>query len=172
MSKQLTQAQIDRLQPYEKYFGTAIRSGYCSFPGEAALKVMRDVWLELTGQTYPYNPGCSTCIFNVVKDMGLLYYAATGKDAWDDVRKKPAPEEEGAQQDDAPANEEGPDEGAEPAQEEPEHTEQEQSPAENEKPAEDKEKAEAAAALAAKRSAAAKKAAATRAANREKAGKK
>lgn len=91
MPKQLTKEQIARLEPYEKYFGTAIRSGYCSFPGEPALRVMRDVWAELTGQTYPYSPGCSTCIFNVVKDMGLLYYAAVGKDAWDEVKPKAAP---------------------------------------------------------------------------------
>lgn len=87
MNKQLSAEQIAQLAPFEQYFGPAIRSGYSSYPGEANLQTMRNVWADLTGQPYPYHPGCSTCIFNIVKDMGLLYYAATGKDPYD-VKKK------------------------------------------------------------------------------------
>lgn len=81
MSKdKLTKEQAERLTPYEKHFGTAIRSGYCSYPGEAAIENMRNVWAELTGQTYPMRAGCSVCIFNLVRDLGVLWYAAAGKD--------------------------------------------------------------------------------------------
>ena len=88
MNKELTKEQIERLAKYEEYFGCAVRSGYCSHPGEHAMEEMRAVWAELTGKTYPYNASCSTCMFNVVKDMGLLYFAAIGRSAWDKCNSK------------------------------------------------------------------------------------
>ena len=79
MNKQLTPEQVALLAPYEKHFGTAIRAGYCNYPGEQAIQTMRDVWAELTGTRYPYSAGCGFCLMNLVRDMGNLYYAASGR---------------------------------------------------------------------------------------------
>ena len=89
----LNESQIARLAPMERYFGMVIRSGYCSpVPGEEEQKTMKDIWTELTGNVYPFSRGCSNCLFNLIHDMGQLYYAATGIDPFD-VPKivKPSP---------------------------------------------------------------------------------
>lgn len=88
MKKQLTTEQIEELRPYEKYFGSAIRAGYSSYPGEAALDKMRNVWSAITGSIYPFRAGCSDCIMNLLRDVGTLYFSATGIDPWSLVEKK------------------------------------------------------------------------------------
>ena len=77
MSKEpkLNAIQLRKLENYERFFDTAIRSGYSSYPGQEAIDRMRDVWKELTGKDYAFRAGCSTCIFNLVHDIGTLYRA-------------------------------------------------------------------------------------------------
>lgn len=77
MSKEpkLNAIQLRKLEAYERFFDTAIRAGYSSYPGQEALDKMLAVWKELTGKDYAFRPGCSTCIFNLVRDMGTLYRA-------------------------------------------------------------------------------------------------
>ena len=71
----LNAIQLRKLENYERFFDTAIRSGYSSYPGQEAIDRMRDVWKELTGKDYAFRAGCSTCIFNLVHDIGTLYRA-------------------------------------------------------------------------------------------------
>ena len=73
--KQLTAEQIKALQPYERYFKQATEAAWCSYPGQAAIDKMRDIWLDLTGTKYPYQPGCSNCLLNLVRDLGHIYLA-------------------------------------------------------------------------------------------------
>ena len=77
MSKEpkLNAIQLRKLETYERFFDTAIRSGYSSYPGQEAIDRMRDVWKELTGKDYAFRAGCSTCIFHLVHDIGALYRA-------------------------------------------------------------------------------------------------
>lgn len=77
MSKEpkLNAIQLRKLETYERFFDTAIRSGYCSYPGQEAIDRMLEVWKELTGKDYAFRAGCSTCIFNLVHDIGTLYRA-------------------------------------------------------------------------------------------------
>lgn len=77
MSKEpkLNAIQLRKLETYERFFDTAIRSGYSSYPGQEAIDRMLEVWKELTGKDYAFRAGCSTCIFNLVHDMGTLYRA-------------------------------------------------------------------------------------------------
>lgn len=79
MNKAMTTQQAESLAPYEKYFGMVLRASYCTYPGEQALQKMRDVWAEITGSHYPFRAGCPECIMNLVRDLGVLYYAATGR---------------------------------------------------------------------------------------------
>lgn len=73
--RQLTAAQITELQPYERHFKQATEAAWCSYPGQAAIDKMRDIWLDLTGTKYPYQPGCSNCLLNLVRDLGHIYFA-------------------------------------------------------------------------------------------------
>ena len=75
MSKEpkLNAIQLRKLESYERFFDTAIRSGYSSYPGQEAIDRLLEVWKELTGKDYAFRPGCS--IFNLVRDMGTLYRA-------------------------------------------------------------------------------------------------
>ena len=80
MNKTLTPDQVAALAPYEEKMATAIRAGYATYPGVQALDLMRRIWAAHTGNTYPYSPSCSTCIMNLLRDIGALYFEATGKD--------------------------------------------------------------------------------------------
>ena len=80
MNKTLTSEQVAALAPYEEKMATAIRAGYSTYPGVQALDLMRNIWAAHTGNTYPYSPSCSTCIMNLLRDIGALYFEATGKD--------------------------------------------------------------------------------------------
>lgn len=80
MNKTLTPEQVAALAPYEERMATAIRAGYATYPGVQALDLMRNIWAAHTGNTYPYSPSCSTCIMNLLRDIGALYFEATGKD--------------------------------------------------------------------------------------------
>ena len=80
MNKTLTPDQVASLAPYEEKMATAIRAGYATYPGVQALDLMRNIWAAHTGNTYPYSPSCSTCIMNLLRDIGTLYFEATGKD--------------------------------------------------------------------------------------------
>lgn len=80
MNKTLTPEQVAALAPYEEKMATAIRAGYATYPGVQALDLMRQIWAAHTGNTYPYSPSCSTCIMNLLRDIGALYFEATGKD--------------------------------------------------------------------------------------------
>ena len=79
MRNTLTPEEVKRLQPYEEYFGTAIRVGYARNPGRQAIGLMLNIWEALTGNTYPFSPSCGTCIMNLLRDIGTLYFAASGR---------------------------------------------------------------------------------------------
>ena len=77
MSKEMfTRAQVEALAQYEPIFGHAVRAAWCEYPGLEGIERMRSAWKELTGKDYPYRPGCSTCMMNLVRDCGTLYFAA------------------------------------------------------------------------------------------------
>ena len=84
----LTSEQAQILAPYEKYFGMVHRASYCIYPGEQALQTMRDVWEQATGQKRQWHGGCPECIMNLVRDLGTLYYAATGRKPEDSIPSK------------------------------------------------------------------------------------
>lgn len=72
----MTAEQVKVLEPYEKYFETAIRSRYARYPGEAALIKMHQIHCEVTKTSYKLNAGCSNCIFRLLVDCGTLYFKA------------------------------------------------------------------------------------------------
>ena len=75
MTKQLTQEQLSALEKYERFFDQAIGARYCSYPGQGGINEMLGIWNELTGENRIIRGGCSTCIFHLVMDLGVLYFA-------------------------------------------------------------------------------------------------
>ena len=73
--QKLTAEQVLELQPYERHFTQATRAAWCSYPGQAGIAKMLDIWESLTGSKYPYQPGCSNCLLNLVRDLGTIYFA-------------------------------------------------------------------------------------------------
>lgn len=71
----LTPEQMQELAPYERNFTQATKAAYCSYPGQAGIDKMLDIWESLTGSKYPYQPGCANCLLNLVRDMGTIYFA-------------------------------------------------------------------------------------------------
>lgn len=71
----LTAEQVLELQPYERNFEQATKAAWCSYPGQAGIAKMCDIWESLTGSKYPYQPGCSNCLLNLVRDLGTIYFA-------------------------------------------------------------------------------------------------
>ena len=73
--KKLTAAQVHLLEPLERNFRQATEASWCSYPGQAAIANMLQVWTDLTGQAYAYKPGCPNCLVNLVRDLGTIYFA-------------------------------------------------------------------------------------------------
>ena len=73
--KKLTAAQVHLLEPLERNFKQATEASWCSYPGQAAIANMLQVWTDLTGQAYAYKPGCPNCLVNLVRDLGTIYFA-------------------------------------------------------------------------------------------------
>lgn len=90
MNKQLTAAQVEALAPLERYFKQATEAAWCSYPGQAAIQLLRDTWEDLTGHAYPYKAGCPNCLLNLVRDMGTLYFAAVEDNTPAKVSETPA----------------------------------------------------------------------------------
>lgn len=73
---QFTREQIQRLQPFEQHFRTAVYSGYIRGAGEIDKTTMVQAMEEATGARYGdiLLETCGTCIMNFVREVGALYY--------------------------------------------------------------------------------------------------
>lgn len=75
MKLNYTDTQFAALTPYRHYFELAVRERWTRNPGRTALTQMADIWREvahLPGFRMDYN--CSTCIVNLLTDLGTLYF--------------------------------------------------------------------------------------------------
>lgn len=75
MKKKFTEKQMAFLATQERDMRTAVESNWSRYPGQANIEKMRKIWEELTGQTREIRLSCSSCILNLVRDMGILYFA-------------------------------------------------------------------------------------------------
>lgn len=69
-------AEMKALKPYEKNFTTAIRSGWASYPGGAALDMMHAIVSRETGSRARLNKSCGACVLGLLRDVGKLYFAS------------------------------------------------------------------------------------------------
>lgn len=69
-----TDEQYKQLEPLEKYFQTAVYSGYKSGTFLNTNKMVNDIYNAATGKNIPRNLNCSVCVFNLFKECGTLYF--------------------------------------------------------------------------------------------------
>ena len=71
----LNKQQYDALAPYEKHFDSAVNHRWTRFPGGAALDMIHDILLQVTGLNLPVNKCCANCILELMTDMGRIFLA-------------------------------------------------------------------------------------------------
>ena len=70
----LNAEQLKTLEPYEKYFTTAIQSKYARYPGEHAVRLIHSIYTSATKQSIRLNTSCSSCIFRLLVECGTIYF--------------------------------------------------------------------------------------------------
>lgn len=65
---------FEALAPFERYFKTATEADWCPNPGRSALDAMADALTEKDGRRTAVNHACGSCILNVVKRTGYLWF--------------------------------------------------------------------------------------------------
>lgn len=96
MKLNYTDTQFAALTPYRHYFELAVRERWTRNPGRTALTQMADIWRDvarLPGFRMDYN--CSTCIVNLLTDLGTLYFQDEKAKA--EAAEKPVPKVETAE---------------------------------------------------------------------------
>lgn len=71
----LRDEEMRALKPYERNMETAMRAGWASYPGSAALDMMHAIVARETGSRARLNKSCSACVLNLMKEAGRLYFA-------------------------------------------------------------------------------------------------
>ena len=71
----LNKQQYDALAPYEKHFDSAVNHRWTRFPGGAALDMIHDILLQVTGLNLPVNKCCSHCILELMTEIGRIFLA-------------------------------------------------------------------------------------------------
>jgi hypothetical protein len=69
-----TTDQIKALEPYEKYFETALRSRYARYPGVNGVHIIHGIYAAAVKGVTRLNSSCSSCIFRLLTDVGTLYF--------------------------------------------------------------------------------------------------
>lgn len=73
---ELSKEQLDALAPYESFMRTAVKSNWSRYPGRDALQEMHRILEEVTGRKRPLNVNCQSCVLNLLRDCGTIYFKA------------------------------------------------------------------------------------------------
>ena len=85
---------LEALAPFERYFKTATEADWCPNPGRVALDAMAAALTEKDGRRTAVNHACGSCILNVVKRTGYLWFedkAARASHDAQDAHEAPQP---------------------------------------------------------------------------------
>ncbi len=75
--KILTKEQIERIDGRPDWllaFDCAVNHGYLRGVASSQLDAMQLLYNEVTGTNYHVNKACPTCVFELVRKLGALYY--------------------------------------------------------------------------------------------------
>lgn len=70
-----TEDQFYSLASYEKYFETAVNESFARYPGENTLKFILSIYNDVTFESRRVNTSCQSCVLNLLRDCGKLYFA-------------------------------------------------------------------------------------------------
>lgn len=87
----LNKEQLDALAPYESYMMTAVKSNWSRYPGRDALQEMHRILEEVTGRKRPLNVNCQSCVLNLLRDCGTIYFKAKESKPVELIDKETAP---------------------------------------------------------------------------------
>ena len=87
----LTEDQIKTLSAYEQYFETAVNGNWSRYPGVVALQQIHRIMEDVTGTKRPLNTNCQSCVLNLLKDCGILYFESKKARAVELTRAEAAP---------------------------------------------------------------------------------
>ena len=88
---ELSKEQLNALAPYESYLRTAVKSNWSRYPGRDALQEMHRILEEVTGRTRQLNVNCQSCVLNLLRDCGTLYFKAKESKPVELIDKETAP---------------------------------------------------------------------------------
>ena len=72
--QKLTNEERAFLAKYEPQLKTAVEARWVSHIPEEAIDKMLSIWEDMAGSKRPFRRGCSTCILNLVRDLGIPYF--------------------------------------------------------------------------------------------------
>lgn len=65
---------FEKMAKYERYFTTAVKAQWSSYPGREALQEMLDVWYDETNCPRAYHHTCGSCVLSLITDVGKIYF--------------------------------------------------------------------------------------------------
>lgn len=86
-----TDEQYNALSKYEQHFDTAVHASWSRYPGSAALDEIHSIYCSVTGDKRQNNKSCQSCIMNLLKDCGKLFYADKALRAKKEVKVEEIP---------------------------------------------------------------------------------
>lgn len=66
--------QLKTLSAWEENFRTAVKADWARNPGRNGLRVIYDIYTQMTGDQRRFNDNCNHCILSLLKDCGRLYF--------------------------------------------------------------------------------------------------
>lgn len=69
-----TEEQIKALSAYEGNFHTAVHAQWTRHPGRSGLRIIYEIFTQVTGDQRRFNDNCSHCILSLLQDCGRIYF--------------------------------------------------------------------------------------------------
>lgn len=66
--------QLKTLSAWEENFRTAVKADWARNPGRNGLRVIYDIYTQMTGDKRRFNDNCNHCILSLLKDCGRIYF--------------------------------------------------------------------------------------------------
>lgn len=86
----MTDEQFNTLAQFEPNFKTALECNYSRYPGQAGVDTLFRIWRELTNTRVNINRSCGSCILNLVKNVGKLWYQEKARREEEERKKEEA----------------------------------------------------------------------------------
>ena len=69
-----TEQQLETLSAWEDNFRTAIHAQWARNPGTSGLRVIWEIFTQVTGDQRRFNDNCNHCILHLLQDCGRIYF--------------------------------------------------------------------------------------------------